>query len=140
MNPIVFYVAQGLGIVTILLGFINYQVKTREQVLFVHLTTAACFAVHYFLLGALSGMALNILAVVRDIVFYYLGKKGPVNRFWSILFTLITCGAGIAFWDSWYSLLIIAGLMINAFAMSLQNPKHVRISILFTCPSFPLHL
>ena len=35
----VFYIGQALGLVTVILGIVNYQVKTRQQVLAVHMAT-----------------------------------------------------------------------------------------------------
>ena len=43
-EPYVFYIAQALGVVAIILGFINYIVKTRGQVLFVNSVMSASTA------------------------------------------------------------------------------------------------
>ena len=36
MEEIIYYIGQVLGAFTVVLGVINYQMKTREQVLFIH--------------------------------------------------------------------------------------------------------
>ena len=51
MDEILYWIGQGFGIVAVVLGFINYQVKTREQVLYVHIATTVVFAIHFALLG-----------------------------------------------------------------------------------------
>ena len=76
----VFYIAQALGVLAIILGFLNYIVKTREQVLFIHSMTTVCFMLHYLCLGAWTGMAMNFVAFIRNIVYYRSGKNGRQCR------------------------------------------------------------
>ena len=54
------------------------QMKTRDKLLLMHLALTACFALHYGLIGAWSGMALNIISSIRNVTYYLLGKKGDV--------------------------------------------------------------
>ena len=134
----IFYIAQVLGIVAIILGFINYIVKTRGQVLFVNSVTTACFVLHYLCLGAWAGMAVNFVAFIRNIVYYYAGKKGHVSKVLSIAFTVIMGAMGITVSliakEGWYFILSVVALMINSYAMSFQNPMNIRKSILITSP------
>ena len=134
----VFYIAQILGVVAIILGFINYIVKTRGQVLFVNSVTTICFVLHYLCLGAWAGMALNSLAFIRNIVYYYAGKNGKVSKALSITFAVIMGAMGttvsLIAKEGWYFVLTVLALMINSFAMSFNNPNHIRKSILITSP------
>ena len=134
----VFYIAQALGVVAIILGFINYIVKTRGQVLFVNSVTTVCFVLHYLCLGAWAGMAVNFVAFIRNIVYYYAGKNGRVSKALSITFTVIMGAMGTAIslitHEGWYFVLSVVALMINSFAMSFQNPNNIRKSILITSP------
>ena len=70
MDKMVYYIGQALGVVAVILGFINYQVKTRERLLVVHMATTLCFVAHYLCLGAWAGMAMNFVGFIRNIVFY----------------------------------------------------------------------
>lgn len=134
----VFYIAQGLGVIAIILGFINYIVKTRGQVLFVNSVTTVCFVLHYLCLGAWAGMALNFVAFIRNIAYYYAGKNGKVSKALSITFTVIMGAMGITVsliaGEGWYFILSVLALMINSFAMSFIDPKNIRKSILITSP------
>ena len=134
----VFYIAQALGIVAILLGFVNYIVKTRGQVLFVNCVTTVCFVLHYLCLGAWAGMVLNLVACIRNIIYYYAGKNGRVSKALPIIFTVIMGTLGITVSliarEGWYFIFTVVALMINSFAMSFQNPKYIRKSILITSP------
>ena len=134
----IFYIAQGLGVVAIILGFINYIVKTRGQVIFFNSLTTVCFVLHYLCLGAWAGMALNFVGFIRNIVYYYAGKNGKVNKVLTLAFTVLMCAMGITVSllakEGWYFVLSVTALTINTFAMSLANPNHIRKSILITSP------
>jgi hypothetical protein len=134
MQPLIFIVGQTLGVITVILGFINYQVKTREQVLAVHIATTICFAFHYMCLGAWAGMAMNFVGFVRNIVFYFVGKNGKVPKAWAISFAVLMVIMGLVGWEDWYSLLAVVGIGINSYAMSFSNPNNIRKSILVTSP------
>lgn len=134
MEQFIYIIGQFLGVVAVVLGFINYQVKTREQVLYVHIATTLCFSLHYMLISAYAGMAMNFVGFVRNIVFYYAGKSGKVNRAWAISFSLIMGVMGVLAWEDWYSILAVVGLMINSYSMSFSDPNNLRKSILITSP------
>lgn len=134
MEQILYIIGQGLGIAAIGLGFINYQIKSREQVLYVHILTALCFLLHYLLIGAYSGMSMNFVAAIRDIVYFKAGKNGKVSWILSVGFMLVMGIMGVMSWEAWYSIFVVVGLMINSFAMSFSNPNNVRKSILISSP------
>ena len=134
MEEILYYIGQGLGVVAIALGFINYQVKTRAQVLIVHTATTVCFTLHYMLIGAYVGMAMNFIGFVRDLVFYFTAKEDKVSRFWAIFFAVAMAAMGIISWQGWYSVFVFLGLVINSYSISFTNPQNIRKSILITSP------
>lgn len=134
MDQIIYIIGQSLGIVVIVLGFLTYQLRTREQVLVAHIATALCFSLHYLMIGAFSGMALNMVALIRNIVYYFLGKNGPIKKRWAILFVVIISAAGLLSWQGWYSILMVLGLIINTYFMSSSNPQNIRKSILVSSP------
>ena len=134
MDTIVYFVGQGLGIVAIALGFLSYQMKTREGLVFAQFATAICFVLHYLMIGAYSGMALNIISVIRNYVYFQLGKKGSVAKVWAVVFSVIMGAIGILSWQNWYSIFVVLGLIINSYCMSFSNPQSIRKSIFVTSP------
>lgn len=138
LGTVLFITGQALGVLTVVFGIINYQVKTREQVLFIHILTTLTFVLHYFCLGAWAGMAMNFIGFVRNITFYYLGKNGKVSRFWAIFFAAALGASGLVaslvMREGWYFVFSVVGVTINSYAMSFKNPQHIRESILVTSP------
>ena len=138
MEQTAFYIGQALGAVAVVLGFINYQVKTRERLLIVHMATTICFVLHYLCLGAWAGMAMNFVGFLRNIVFYKTGKNGKVSKAWAIGFAILMGAMGITASliakEGIYFVLSVVGLMINSYSMSFRNPNNIRKSILVSSP------
>ena len=133
-NNIVYIIGQALGIVAIGLGFLSYQLKTREGLVFAQFATAVCFVLHYLMIGAYSGMARNIISVIRNYTYFQLGKKGSVAKGWAIAFSIVMGVMGVLSWQNWYSIFVVLGLIINSYCMSFSNPQNIRKSILVTSP------
>lgn len=127
-------IGQALGIVAVILGFINYQVRSQKALLLVNMITCLVFCAHYLLIGAISGFALNAVGVVRNIVYANRDKKIFASPVWPFVFGTIMLIAGIITWQDWRSVLAVAALVINSLALSLKNPQHIRYSLLLTCP------
>ena len=75
INEILFIIGQILGIIAILLGFVTYQMKTQKQLLICQTAVSLVFCVHYLLIGATTGMAMNIVNVVRNFVYSRRNEK-----------------------------------------------------------------
>ena len=118
MDPI-FVTGQILGIVAIGLGFLSYQMKTPGQIALVQALTAFVFVIHYLMLGAITGMAMNIVCFIRGIVYYFRNKKA---------------GMGILTWNAWYSVFIFLGQIISTLCMAFKNPQNIRKGVLVTSP------
>jgi hypothetical protein len=127
-------IGQLVGFVAIIVGFISYQVKTKRQLIFMQTAVAALFCVHYALLGEYSALGMNVVSVVRNIVYDYRTSKGITSRLIPIGFVVFQATVGIITWDAWYSVFALFGLCINTYAMSLSDSQSVRKSILITSP------
>ena len=71
MDHHMYFIGQILGIVAIVLGFLTFQMKSREKLVIFQIAATLAFSLHYYLIGAYSGMALNIVAMIRNVVFYF---------------------------------------------------------------------
>ena len=133
-KEIFFIIGQVLGFVAVALAILSYQMKTQRRLLFLKLGNAVVNAVHYLFIGAISGMALNLVSPVKYLVYLKRNSKGSNDKVIPILFTLITAAVGIITWTEWYSVFVFSGMVIHAFCMSFSDPQKVRISLLFTSP------
>ena len=134
MQLVLFIIGQVFGVIAIILGFLSYQMKTQKQLLICQTATSLVFCIHYFLIGATTGMAMNMVNVVRNIFYYRRNQKGSKSLLLPIIFTSILAVIGILTWNGWYSIFVFLGLIINSMCMSFADPQNVRKSILVTYP------
>ena len=127
-------IGQGFGVVAIVLGFLSYQMRTQRQLLFMQGAVAVVFGVHYCLIGAYSGMAMNFVNIARTFAYDYRAQKGIKSRLIPVAFVVIQAVMCALTWEAWYSVLVLLGIGINTYCMSFSNPQNVRRSILVTSP------
>lgn len=127
-------IGQALGIVAVILGFISFQMKTPKGILIFQVSTALVFSAHYLLIGALTAMALNLLAAVKCVVYLFRDKRGSKSLIEPIIFTVLTIITSILTWDSWYSALIMTGLVVNSISLALPNANHTRMCMFIKSP------
>ena len=123
---------QVIGIIGKIATFISYQVNTKRQVLFIQTVATLLTCISYFFLGATSGFALNIVCIVRNVLFYYQKSSSKANRFTAFALAVIMVVLGVFSWQGIVSLLIIIALAVNTVFLSLPKPQTLRKSIIFT--------
>ena len=75
--------AQFIGIAAMAFNIFSYQRKSQKSVITFQLFSAAFFATNYFLLGAVIGGILNIIGIVRAVVFLFKEKlKADHIAYW----------------------------------------------------------
>lgn len=134
MENHLFLIGQIFGVIAVILGFITYQIRTQKALLFVQTVTALVFVIHYLLIGAVSGMVLNIVAMIRNLVYSRRDLKLFSGKWWPVAFAVIMGITGMLFWQDWYSVFVVAGLVINSVCMSFKDPQKIRKSILVSSP------
>ena len=127
-------IGQILGFVTPVIAIISYQMKSQKNLLIWQIIASAVKGLSYLMLGAISGMALNMVGLVRNTVFFRRKLKGEMGKVIPIVFTVITVIVGIITWKEWYTVFNFSGMVIHAFCMSFSNSQKVRKSILITSP------
>lgn len=85
MKPIEI-IAQSIGILAMAFNIISYQGKKQSTVIVLQLAGSALFAANFLLLGAYVGGLLNIIAVIRSIVFLFKDRLKADKLPWFIGF------------------------------------------------------
>jgi len=134
MGDLFYTIGQMLGIVAIILGFISYQMSSQKKLLFLQVVTTVVFFLHYWMIGATSGMAMNIVNLFRNITYYYRSRTGKQGWLVPLLYAVILSAIGILTWEAWYSVFVFSGVIVHTIGMSLPNPQMVRKSILISSP------
>lgn len=79
----------------------------------------------YFLLGAYTGLALDIVGVLRDVVFYNKDKKWASSNWWTVFWAAAMIVVGIFMYQNWMSLFMMAAMALNTVLFSFTKPKLV---------------
>ena len=134
MDKAIYIIGQILGGVAIILGFISFQMKTQKKLLIMQTLATLVFCFHYFMIGAMTGMAMNAVNIVRNFVYNYRNQNDKKGWLVPSLFALVIGIMGVITWDAWYSAFMVVGIVINTLAMAIPDPQKVRKSILITSP------
>ena len=118
------------GIIATIITFLSYQTNTKKWLLLTQTSATFCNMLSYIFLGASSGIVLNVVCVVRNIVFFFQKEKTLPCYISAGILSAIMIAVGVYSWQAWYSLLIITALVINTICISLGNAQLLRESVL----------
>lgn len=143
------FVAQAFGIVAMCTMILSYQFKSKRALLLCQLLGAVFFAVNLFMLGALVGGIMNIIAVIRAMIYM---KKDSIKisihlvsaifiaiyaLSYALTFTLL--GTEPTARNLILELLPIIGMITMTFAFSGNNPNTIRICGFINSPCWLIY-
>lgn len=121
------------GVIAVGLFFLSYQISDKKKLLIVQTVATAMLCLQYILIGAYSGFGLNIVCIIRNILYFHRDKKGHSDVWLPFALAFVMAMVSLLSWDGYHSLFIIFGLMINTVCMGIFNTQNLRKSILLTC-------
>ena len=127
-------VIQIIGIAAMLGSVYSFQLNKHKHIMIAQIIATVLFGAQYYLLGAFTGVALDAVGVVRDIVFYNKDKKWASGNIWTVVFVLMMIAVGAITYQNCVSLLMIAAMVLNTISFSFTKPKLVRRTILIASP------
>lgn len=77
---------QMISIVAMAIALLSFQQKKQRRILLLQFCSSTLFAVHFYMLGAVTGCLLNLIGIVRAAVFANRGKKWADHIAWPFLF------------------------------------------------------
>jgi hypothetical protein len=110
----------------------------KKNMLLLGLITCLLWAVRFYLLGALTGTAMNLLATGRLCVYYRI-KPSKQNAWISWLFVGLTSLATALTWQGAMSLLPFIGTTCMVVAFWQTNPKITRRLALASSPPWIIY-
>jgi len=122
------------GVISIGLFFLTYQVFDKKKLLAVLTAATVAICLQYLFLGAYSGFALNIVCLIRNFFYYWRKRETTFGKIMPVLFAVLIGVMSLFSWDGWFSVFILAGLVINTLCVGYCDSQQLRKSILVTCP------
>lgn len=74
MSNLEFWIVQLIGIIAWLLIVFSYYRKNTDKILYFQIISTVLWCLHYFLLGAYSGLFICVFEVIRDSLYYKTDK------------------------------------------------------------------
>lgn len=117
----------------ILLNALAYQQKTKRGILMTVVAAMGSVSIYYFLKGTVAGGIMNVLSIVRSLVF---DRKDAgvkwLNSKWILFgFMAFFIGAGIYSGiinkEGTWAFLSVSGMAFATVAMWVKNPRTVRV-------------
>ena len=127
-------IGQLLSLAAVATGFVSFQMKTSKGILAFQILTALLFSAHYALIGAMTAAALNFVAAVKCVVYYIRNQRNSKSLLFPVFFTVLVFVTSLLTWDGWYSIFIMAGLLVNSVGLALSNPQTIRKLTLIKSP------
>ena len=86
---------QLLGFIGIALGIIALQFNSHKNIVLFKTLAEIPFLIQYVFLNAFVGMVMGVVGITRNIIFKYRVSKNKDNRYFIILFCIITLVTGV---------------------------------------------
>lgn len=121
-----------VSILSIFLYVMSVQFKKKKHILITQIGASLCYLIVYVIKGAWSGVAIEILEELKNVVFIKIeknGKKIPVSAL--TIFIALLAIVSIIFYDGPFSLLPLAINILLFTSTYFKNPKAIRWAMLF---------
>lgn len=139
-------IAQVIGLFAMAFNILSYQQKTRNRAIAFQLCGGILFSVNFFLLGAIVGSILNVIAAVRAIVFLNKEKLKADHPAWlagfiatyvlSYVLTFTLFGKEATAVNLIVEFLPVVGMTATTISFRLSDAKAIRKYGLISSPSW----
>ena len=133
MSETTFYVlTQIVGYVGLSFSVIAFQCKKHKNVMLAKTTNEFIFAIQYLMLGAYTGMAMNLISSLRNLIFARQVEKGKSTLSMQILFSVFFTVFGLLTWQGPMSIAVIIAKVVTTVAYGIKNTRVIRVLTLPT--------
>lgn len=132
-----------------LFNIFSYQQKSSKGVIVMQLFGGALFAVNFFMLGAVVGGLLNVIAVFRAIVYSNKEKFRAKSKVWIYLFvslyvlsyilTFTLFGTPFTLKNAILELLPVIAMIATTLGFYVNNAAFIRKMGLICCPGWLIY-
>ncbi len=115
-----YLVIQILGIFALLVESLSYWFKTKKKMLFIQIIADIFFILHYLFLDAVVGCAMCIVALMREILFYF--SKNKKQEQIICKFIILMCFAlGIFTYKTFLGVFPIAAAITYTYTLTMAS-------------------
>lgn len=126
-----YWLSQLFVLVSYILCGSTFFVKKREFVLYLSSGVCISFSIAYIFLSAWTGIAMNIISLLRNIIFFLVAKYAAKNKtlnYLQLLLILLLMGVCAVFtYDGLLSLAAVLASVIYTYAVWNEKSKYYKI-------------
>ena len=131
---------QIISVIGMVLTILSFQMKTRKQILVMQTVGSSFFLLSYLMLGSWTGVCLNGVFLVRNIVFYFgKDKAWARSKLWLPVLLVAAVAAGAVGYHSWLDILPIIGSIFGTFALYMTDENMLRLLKLGDSPCWLIY-
>jgi hypothetical protein len=137
-------IAQAIGIVAMVMNILSYQQKSQKGIIFFQLCGGTLFSINFLLLGAYVGSMLNIIGVIRAVIYLNKDKLHANHPLWVLglsaaflsayVLTFTVFGKEPTPFDLFIEALPVLSMILSTVSFSMKSAKAVRILSLIGSP------
>lgn len=130
-------IAQAVGIVAMVFNILSFQQKSPKGVLTFQLVGGFLFSIHFFMLDAIVGCLLNVIAVIRALIYLNREKLHTDRLSWlmgfiilyilSYALTFAVFGKEFTVFNGFIELLPVIGMTVQTISFRLNRVNAIRV-------------
>ena len=124
-------ISQAIGVVAMAVVILSYQCKRNKSLFLMQTASTLIWAVHFLMLGAYTGLIMNLISSVRCFVMYNRGKKWADSKITLALLIIMVLGGSAIGFSFPMSLISVAGMIISVLSMWTNDSRKIRLFQLF---------
>lgn len=126
-----FWFAQAIGIVALGFSVVSYTSQTRKEILHTQFLGSLVYILHFGLLSAWTGLAMNAIVAVRNWVFIRKdSQKWASHPAWLFIFMGASLGVLPFIWEGYISLLPALSMVLGVYSRWQEKASFIRVSTL----------
>ena len=128
-----FIFAQIMGILANISIAISPQQKEKAKVILFQILASIFFAIQYFILEAYSGVAVTVISMINNLIFWnYSRKDKKIPFYWLLINIVINIVAGIFTYTNLLSIIPVVIAILLVYGIWQENLRINRVIILIT--------
>ncbi|HZJ75875.1 MAG TPA: YgjV family protein [Clostridia bacterium] len=132
-------IAQIIGFIGAFTYFLVFQMKKRSSILAINILAGMIFVVHFTMIGAYTGAAMNVVCALRCTIYYFSDRKWAKSKAWLAVFIGVSVVLGVLTWGDIYSIFPLMAMVITSISFWLKKESHIRLLTLPTQPGWMIY-
>ena len=132
-----FYIAQLFGIIALVVLIMSFQKNKKDTLLKYQIFSSLLFALQYLFLNAISGCLMNLMTMIRNLIYKKFNDKIPILYLILVIICMIILS--LMSYNGIISLLPTLAVILYSIALWQKNLTITRITEIISCSLFIIY-